>query len=129
MKVIVIVLLILGGSAGLIAQNYKQFPKVQKLGFNEAWQKNTLFQFGNSPKLKQGTPSEGFQFSQKMQGNLNQLYLSDAVGEKYTTYRLKMPVIVPSGLSRMPIFIPDSTVNFAIKIKKFDFVNPMETNK
>ncbi len=113
----------------LFAQNYKQFSKFQKLDFNEVWQKDTLFQFGNSPKLKQGTPGNGFQFSQKLQGNLNQLYIPDPTGEKYTTYRLKMPVIVPSGLSNMPVMIPDSTVNFAIKIKKFDFVNPMETNK
>lgn len=72
-----------------------------------------------------------FTFESKAeQFNLQQYFTQKKeTSPKWTNmaYKSNMPVVNPGNYSwNMPIAVPDSTVNYAIRVKRIEYVNPVE---
>ena len=120
MKRWITIILLIPVSVSLFAQDYQQIPKFQKIEIGKTSEKKVPEIFPISPRFKPDTSLE-----KKIVYNEPDSVL---VVQKYNSYHLKMPVAGGPFKSKMPVMVPDSTVNFAIKEKRIEFINELERN-
>lgn len=129
MKAIFLIIMILGAVIITSAQESKTDKTFQQKKFNTEVITDSADYFVISPKFKTDTSAikalpfqklPGDSFTQNNQGKIEFF----ANGQKH---EFRMPV---AGGGRdcfnMPVFVPDSTVQYYIKEKRIESVNPME---
>lgn len=129
MKAILLMVVILGAVIITSAQESKTGNNFQKKKFNIEAITDTTEYFTISPTFKTDTSAikilpfqklPGDSFMQNNQGK-NDFFANRQKSE------LRMPVARGgSGHFNMPVFVPDSTVQYYIKEKRIDYVNPLE---
>lgn len=130
MKAIVLIIMILGTAIITSAQKSKTDKTFQQKKFNTEVKPDTTEYFEISPKFKTDTSAikilpfqklPGDSFTQNNQGK-NDFFANRQKPE------LRMPVAGGGGHDRfnMPVYVPDSTVQYYIKNKQVDYVNPLE---
>ena len=128
MKTFILIIMVLGAVIITSAQEPKTGKTFQQKKFNTIKTDSTEY-FAISPKFKTDTSAikilpfqklPGDSFSQNNQ-NKNDFFTNRQKPE------FRMPV---AGGGRdyfnMPVFVPDSTVEYYIKNKRIDYVNPLE---
>ena len=128
MKTIIILLVILGFSVSGFTQNsWNQFQiKIQNFGELKKLNRNEVFSV--SPYLNVETDTLGLQYPFKLP-EYKKRWKNEFALNQIQVYQLKMPVLKQNFHSNMPVFVPDPTLNYAIKEKKTEWVNPLEMNK
>jgi hypothetical protein len=132
MKAILLMVVILGAVIITSAQEQKTGNNFQNKKFNTEVITDTTEYFVISPTFKTDTSEikivpfqklPGDSFTQNNQG-INDFFANRQKPE------LRMPVAGAGGRNyfNMPVFVPDSTVQYYIKEKRIDFVNPLEKN-
>jgi hypothetical protein len=58
--------------------------------------------------------------------NLNKRDKQGNTNENYYTPIFRMPVVGSTFRSKMPVMVPDSSVTYYIKDKRFNFINPLD---
>jgi hypothetical protein len=103
--------------------------KHKDLGEPERWNKNNIFPILPDFQMDQDRQQDKYTFQKAPdKKSLNDYY----VWNEGLNNTLKMPVLRLNSYEKpfnMPVSIPDSTVNFAIKVKKLGFINPLDTSK
>ena len=126
MKASILFLLVMALSFGAFAQNELQLKELPKLDFDKGWPKDSsLFQF--SPKFQFTSQDRTFKFPNNNQINSPNLKKFMVLANKTSPFN--MPVLYLKGNFRMPIYVPDSTVNYTIKEKRFGMPNAFNTYK
>ncbi len=120
MKKWIIIILLLPVSVNLFGQDYPQIPKFQKIEFGKTSEKKVPEIFPISPRFKTDTSLK----KEIVYNGPDSVLLV----RKYNSYHLNMPVAGGPFYSKMPVWVPDSTVNFAIKEKRIEFINELERN-
>ena len=128
MKSTMVLLLITGISLCSVAQNKMGTNEFQKKEFNDKWQKDTTKYFSISPEFKPDTVLREFKYPQRLRIDPFLFNQPDSLISSDSYYRneLRMPVIGGGSYINMPIAVPDSSVHYYLKVKRFPFVNPME---
>ena len=128
MKTIIILLVILGFSISGFTQNsWDQFQfKTQNFGELKKLNRNEMFPI--SPYLNVEADTMGLQYPFKLP-EYNKRWKNEFALNRIQVHQFKMPVLKQNFPSNMPVFVPDPTVNYAIKEKKMEWVNPLEMKK
>lgn len=116
MKTKLIFLLLIGLSVSTFAQHDFSIKPLPKIDFNSGIQKqdSSYMKFDNIQK----SPDYLMLLSPKS---------SDRKPVSILRYKSKMPIAKPYGnYWDMPVAIPDSTVNYAIREKRIEYLNPGE---
>ena len=114
MKTIVLIIILCGLSVCTMAQKDFQFRKFEKFNSNKYWEKDSLGVFPISPLLKT---------DKKL--SRNNFLSGTQKSHLYMKYSYTMPIAKPGrDCWNMPVFVPDSTVNYAIKDKRIQFSAP-----
>jgi len=130
MKTIVLIIMILGAVIISTAQKPKTGKTLQQKKFNTEVKTDSAEYFVISPKFKSDTSAikilpfqklPGDSFTQNNQGKID-FYANRQKSE------FRMPVAGGGGSNyfNMPVAVPDSTVQYYIKEKRIDYVNPLE---
>jgi hypothetical protein len=129
MKTIVLIIMILGAVIITSAQESKTDKTFQQKKFNTEVIADSAEYFAISPTFKTDTSEfkilpfqklPGDSFTQNKQGK-NDFFANGRKPE------FRMPVAGGGpDCFNMPVFVPDSTVQYYIKEKRIDFVNPLE---
>ena len=120
MKRWITIILLIPVSVSLFAQDYQQIPKFQKIEFGKTSEKKAPEIFPISSEFKRDTSlKKNFVYQEPD---------SVLLVQKYNSYHLHMPVAGGPFYSKMPVWVPDSSVNFAIKEKRIEFINELERN-
>ena len=130
MKAIVLIIMILGAAIFTSAQESKTDKTFQNKKFNTEVITDSAEYFAISPTFKTDTSAikilpfqklPGDSFTQSNQGKID-FFANRQKPE------LRMPVAGGGGHDRfnMPVYVPDSTVQYYIKNKQVDYVNPLE---
>ncbi len=82
------------------------------------------------PDLKLKSPPADSGLTYKLPGSEFQLKenYSSLYGNNYYS-EFRMPVAGGQSNSKMPVMVPDSTVNYTLKIKEIPFINPLFKNQ
>lgn len=129
MKTTLLIIIILGAVIITSAQEPRTDKTIQQKKFNTEVNPDTTDFFAISPTFKTDTSAikilpfqklPGDSFTQNNQGK-NDFFANRQKPE------LRMP-IASGGQDcfNMPVFVPDSTVQYYIKEKRIDYVNPLE---
>jgi len=131
MKAILLMVVILGTVIISAAQEPKTVNNFQNKKFNTEVNPDTSEYFVISPTFKTDTSEIKILPFQKLPGDSftqNNQNKNDFFANRQK-YELRMPVAGEgSGHFNMPVFVPDSTVQYYIKEKRIDYVNPLEKN-
>lgn len=120
MKKWITIILLIPVSVSLFARDYQQIPKFQKIEFGKTSEKKAPKIFPISSEFKRDTSlKKNFVYQEPD---------SVLLVQKYNSYHLHMPVVGGPFYSKMPVWVPDSSVNFAIKEKRIEFINELERN-
>jgi hypothetical protein len=130
--IVLFMMVILGAVIIASAQQAKKGNNFQQKKFNTEVNPDTTAYFAISPTFKTDTSAikilpfqklPGDSFTQNNQGK-NDFFANRQKPE------FRMPVAGAGGRNyfNMPVFVPDSTVQYYIKEKRIDFVNPLEKN-
>lgn len=130
MKTVVLLMMVIIGAVIITsAQEPKTGNNFQQKKFNTVKTDSAEY-FAISPKFKTYTSSIKILPFQKLPGDSfaqnNQDKIDFLANRQKSEFR--MPVAGGGGHDRfnMPVFVPDSTVEYYIKNKRIDYVNPKE---
>jgi len=129
MRTIVLIIMILGAVIISTAQEPKTGKKFQQKKFNTEIKTDSSRYFAISPKFKIDTSAIKINPFQKLPGDSlllnNQNKIHVFANQQKPEFR--MPV-ARGGYNyfNMPIAVPDSTVEYYIKNKQIEYVNPLE---
>jgi len=129
MKAIVLIIMILAAVIIATAQQPKTDKTFQQKKFNTEVINDSAEYFAISPTFKTDTSAIKILPFQKLPGDSfmqNNQSINDIFANRQK-YEFRMPV---AGGGRdcfnMPVFVPDSTVQYYIKEKRIESVNPLE---
>jgi hypothetical protein len=129
MKTTLLIIMILGAVLITSAQESKTGKTFQQKKFNTEINPDTTEYFAISPTFKTDTSAIKIRPFQKLPGDSftqNNQSINDIFANRQK-YEFRMPV---AGGGRdcfnMPVFVPDSTVQYYIKEKRIESVNPLE---
>ena len=129
MKAILLIIIILGAVIITSAQETKTGNNFEQKKFNTEVINDTAEYFVISPKFKTDSSANKILPFQKLPGDLfmqnNQGKIEFFANRQKPEFR--MPV-AGGGYNyfNMPVAVPDSTVQYYIKEKRIDYVNPLE---
>jgi hypothetical protein len=132
MKTTLLIIIILGAVIITSAQEPKRDKTFQKKKFNTEVKPDSAEYFVISPTFKTDTSEIKIIPFQKLPGDSftqnNQDKIDFFANRQKPEFR--MPVAGGGGRDyfNMPIAVPDSTVEYYIKNKRIDYVNPLEKN-
>ncbi len=130
MKTILILMVILGTVIITPAQELKTGKTFQKKKFNTEELSDTAKYLVISPKLKPDTSENKILPFQKLPGDSftqNNQRITDFFANHQKS-EFRMPVASGGYYFNMPVSVPDSTVKYYMKVKRIDYVNPLEKN-
>ncbi len=132
MKTFVLIIMILGAEIISSAQEAKTENNFQQKKFNTETKTDSTEFFAISPKFKTDTSEIEILPFRKLPGDSflqNNQNKNDFFANKEKP-EFRMPV-AGGGYNyfNMPIAVPDSTVEYYIKNKRIDYVNPLEKRK
>ena len=127
MKPIFLFLFFISHLTGILAQNNKP-DGLLKNDFNIRNQTDSSLYFVISPKFKPDTVLHNFEYSQRYHGDPFQFNKPDSIllTENSPAFELRMPVVGGAYHIKMPVAVPDSTVQYYILEKRIQFYNPLE---
>ena len=131
MKAIVLMIMIHGATIITSAQVAKSGSNFQQKKFNTEVIADSSEYFMISPKIKSDTSEFKILPIQKLQGD-SSMQNNQNINDFFSNHQkseLRMPV-AGGGYNyfNMPVAVPDSTVQYYIKEKRIDYVNPLERN-
>jgi len=114
------------------AQNNLQLNIYPKIDFNEMWQKGSINYFSFSPvfaqKNQDGNKSPVL-IANKKQNHISENHFPVRV-HKNLAFQSTMPIAKPDAdYWNMPVWQPNSTLNFPIKEKRFHPLDSINNNK
>jgi len=131
MKTTLLIIMILGAVIILAAQEAKPGNNFQQKKFNTEVITDSAEYFAISPTFKTDTSAIKIQLFQKLPGD-SFMQNNQSKNDFFANHEkpeFRMPV---AGGGRdyfnMPVAVPDSTVQYYIKEKRIDYVNPLEKN-
>ncbi len=130
MKTILMLMVILGTVIISAAQESKTGKTFQKKKFNTEELSDTAKYLVISPKLKTDTSENKKLSFQKLPGD-SFTQNNQSINGFFTNHQkseFRMPVASGTYDFNMPVSIPDSTVKYYMKVKRIDYVNPLEKN-
>jgi hypothetical protein len=132
MKAIVLIITILGSVIITTAQEPKTDKTFQQKKFNTETITDTTDYFTISPTFKTDTSAIKIRPFQKLPGDSftqnNQSKNDFFANHQKPEFRMPVAGGGVHNYFNMPVAVPDSTVQYYIKEKRIDYVNPLEKN-